>query len=98
MRYLYIILIVLCTFLLSAYNTPEPPKLMERSNQEYLKILYNKIQNIEVVNYPPKPNGNIQGKYGDMLLVASGSIYYFEVNVSSPNGKSWRGVQLSPIP
>lgn len=96
MKKRYLLLAIGSFFLLTAYNVRQPPKIDDRSVSEYLKILYNKISNLEIVT--ANPNGSARGKYGDMLLyAATGPVYYITVNVSSPNGFNWKGVQLGGI-
>lgn len=94
--YILVLFAFTVCFILTAYNTPEPPRIDNRSVSEYLKLLHNKIDNLKVVT--GNPNGSVKGNYGDMLLYsATGPIYYFTVNVSSPNGTTWKGIQLGGI-
>ena len=90
-----IILILIC-LCISAYKLKEPPKLENRDTGEYLKLLYNKINTLEVLT--STPNGNVKGKYGDMVLLLSGGNFYLEICTSSPNGTVWKGVILTTTP
>lgn len=80
----------------SGYNTPEPPKTEDRSISEYLRTLYGKIGNLEVVTV--SPNGVTRGKYGDCIIYTDSIKFYLECETTSPVGTAWKGVQLTVSP
>lgn len=92
--YLWIALISLVFFV--GYNTPQPPVIKDKSIYQYMKILRDKLGNLEVIT--GNPNGSVRGRYGDVLLYqATGPVYYISVNVSSPSGVQWKGVVLTGL-
>ena len=94
------IFIVLCAFLgfVFASNLSQPPILKDEplAEQQYFTEIYNNFNLLEVTE--TNPDGNRNGKYGQIILLKSGGNYYVEICVSSPNGTVWRGVVLSDTP
>lgn len=80
----------------SAYILPQPPKIEDKPTYEYLRLLYNRYNHARVVTV--SPNGSQLGDYGEFEILLNAGNYYLEVNTSSPNGKVWKGVQLTAVP
>lgn len=76
------------------WTIPSPPKGNEAKDAYlYNSVLHNHFNQIQVVS--ANPNGNNTAEYGSMLIYkATGSIYYFTVQVTSPNGTNWLGTKL----
>lgn len=94
MRNIWILPICLL-FIGAGYVTPEPPKIVDKSTYEYVRTLRNHLNRLPVVI--TNPSGVRIGDYGDMILYKNGSTFNFMVNVSSPNGTTWKGVVLGAI-
>lgn len=94
MRQLFI-LIILCLVSMG-FITPEPPKIEDKPTYEYMRTVRNHLNRLDVVS--TNPNGSRIGDYGDMVLFKSGANFYIEVCVSSPNGTSWKGIQITVSP
>lgn len=79
------------------WSIQSPPKSNDaRDNYNYNNILFNHFNTLQVTT--TNPNGNRQGNIGDMVIYqATGNVYKFEVQVVSPIGKSWQGVNLGVI-
>jgi len=90
----FYLVIVLC-FLSMGYVTPEPPKIEDKSTYEYLRTLRNRLNRLDVTTV--NPSGSRLGNYGDMILYKDGSTFSLMINVSSPNGNSWKGINLTDI-
>lgn len=82
-------MIVIC-LIFSAYKTKEPPKTEDKTVEQYLKVLRNKVDVFEVVT--TAPNGNYFGRYGQNVVYKNGSDYSLWTCVSSPSGTSWKTV------
>ena len=89
------IILVLISSVGAGYVTPEPPKIADKSTYEYVRTLRNHLNRLPVVIV--NPSGVRIGDYGDMILYKNGATFSIMVNVSSPNGTVWRGVNLGVI-
>jgi len=91
-----IIILLICIFSIGAgYVTPEPPKIADKSTYEYVRTLRNHLNRPDVTT--TNPSGVRLGDYGDMLIYKNGTTFNLMINVSSPNGKTWLGVNLGII-
>lgn len=95
-KFYYVFLIVSLSICVSGYKTKQPPKMDDKTTEQYLKTLYNKINILEVVT--TNPNGNYKGRYGQTVMLFTGGNYYLETCISTPNGTSWRGIQITAVP
>jgi hypothetical protein len=78
-----------------AYVVPEPPIGAEKSTYEYLRVLRNNLNKVQITTTNPS---NVRlGDYGEILIYKNGATFNLMINVSSPNGKTWRGVVLGVI-
>lgn len=91
-----IFLILICVVVFCGYKTREPPKVDDKKIAEYLKILYNKINILEVLT--STPNGVVTGSYGEVVLLNNSGTYYLEICTSSPSGTVWKGAILATTP
>ena len=80
---------------LFGFVTPEPPKIEDKATYEYLRTIRNNLNKPQVVTV--NPSGVTLGSYGDILIYNDSGTFYIMVNVSSPNGKTWKGVVLGTI-
>ena len=89
--------ISICLVLISSlgFATPEPPKIIDKATYEYVRTLRNNLNRLPVV--VSNPSGVRLGDYGDMILYKNGATFSLMINVSSPNGKAWLGVNLGAI-
>lgn len=97
MRYLISLFII--TLIVSysyAKNIPSPPTLKQIpvEEQQYLSTIANNFNNFTIVT--TNPNGNRNGKYGDMVIYASGASFYISICVSEPKGTVWEKTLLTP--
>ena len=75
---------------------PEPPKIVDKSTYEYVRMLRNNLNKPQVST--SNPSSVRLGDYGELLIYKNGSDFYLMVNVSSPNGTTWKGVQIQDVP
>lgn len=97
---LWILLLAIFSIAASPNNwtIPNPPTRGDdlRSDYNFKNVLYNHFNQLQVVT--TNPSGNRQGNFGDMVIYqATGNVYKFEVEITSPNGNSWQGVNLGVI-
>lgn len=79
------------------WTISSPPKGDDlRDNYQYNHTLFSHFNQIETVT--TNPNGNRQGPIGAMVMYqATGNVYKFEIQVNSPNGNLWQGINLGVI-
>lgn len=94
--WILISLIILTTIVANADNIPAPPPLkdMPVELQHYLRSIYENLHRLPVTT--TNPNGSMEGKKGDMVLLQTGGNNYLEINVDSSN--AWSGVILQILP
>ena len=75
---------------------PEPPIIKDKDTRNYFRTLYNNYNNLEIVT--TTPNGNRNGKRGDMVLYVGATQTVVSICVSSPNGTQWLSMPLTIVP
>lgn len=90
MKYLIALCILACT--IGASKLDRPPVIKDASPelQLFLDNVYRYHNNHEILD--TNPNGSRNGNRGDVVIYASGSVYYWGVCISNPNGTDWRTV------
>ncbi len=96
MRFLLTILFILSCVPCWGAKIPEPPPIMDKDVRTYFKVLYDNFNNLEVVT--TNPDGSRNGRYGDLVVLLTGGNYYLEICMSSPDGTTWFGTQLTNTP
>lgn len=79
------------------WTIPSPPKDGDpKSAYDYNTSLFSHFNQLQVVTANPNTPGSQNfGQFGDELLYqATGNIYYYVVQTTSPSGKTWSGVKL----
>lgn len=78
------------------YTIPSPPKKDDsKFLYDYLNILYQRFNILQVTN--KEPNGNINSDIGQIILYNNSGTYYLAVQTISPNGSVWKGIALGAI-
>lgn len=99
MRLILILIIGLISIAASPnnWNLNAPPKDGdEKSQYDFNYQMYNRFNQFQVVTSNPTPNS--REHFGKTILYqATGSIYYFCVQTTSPTGSLWKCATLNTI-
>lgn len=96
MKKLILLLLLSCNLAFAEdIAPPNPSKDMTMDEQQYLKKIADNLNNLTITD--TRPNGNRQGRYGDLVGWATNSTVEAYICDSSPNGTSWHKVDTKPI-
>ena len=87
-----LLFMLLCSTAYAELSAP-PPTIVDAALNQYVKSLYNEHNKLEITNVAP--NGNRNGRYGQVVIYENGGVYNLWNCVSSPNGTSWTQIASS---